>query len=90
MDVLPELGDGAGEVGGVLQGVVGEAAVGVPSVPAALPRQVLGSMHTVSTTSAFFQTANPLFIYLFISKRMGGSSGWAGALQPKALNGFPE
>lgn len=66
MDVLPELGDGAGEVGGVLQGVVGEAAVGVPGVPAALPRQVLGSMHTVSTTSAFFQTASPLLIiYLF-------------------------
>lgn len=40
-DVLPELGDSAGEVGGVVQGVVGEAAVGVPGVPAVLPRQVL-------------------------------------------------
>jgi len=41
VDVLPELGDGAGEVGGVAQGVVGEAVVGVPGVPTALPRQVL-------------------------------------------------
>lgn len=41
MDVLPELGDSAGEIGGVAQGVVGEAVVSVPGIPAALPRQVL-------------------------------------------------
>lgn len=41
MDVLPELGDGTGEVSGVAQRVVGEAAVSVPGVPTALPWQFL-------------------------------------------------
>lgn len=40
-DVLPELGDSAGQVGGVIQGVVGEAAVCVPGIPTVLPWQVL-------------------------------------------------
>lgn len=37
-DLLPELGDGAGEVGGVGQAVVREALLCVPGVVAALPR----------------------------------------------------
>lgn len=37
-DALPELRDGAGEVGGVAQAVVGEALLRVPGVVAALPR----------------------------------------------------
>lgn len=37
-DALPELCDGAGEVGGVAQAVVGEALLRVPGVVAALPR----------------------------------------------------
>lgn len=37
-DALPELRDGAGEVGGVAQAVVGEALFRVPGVVAALPR----------------------------------------------------
>lgn len=40
-DALPELRDGAGEVGGVAQAVVGEALLRVPGVVAALPRQLL-------------------------------------------------
>lgn len=37
LDVLPELRDGAGEVSGVCQAVVGEALLRVPGVVAALP-----------------------------------------------------
>lgn len=40
-NVLPELCDGAGQVGGVCQAVIGEAAFGVPGVITALPRQLL-------------------------------------------------
>lgn len=38
LNALPELRDGAGEVGGVAQAVVGEALLRVPGVVAALPR----------------------------------------------------
>lgn len=40
-NLLPELGDSAGEVRGVCQTVVGKAFVCVPGVIAALPRQLL-------------------------------------------------
>lgn len=56
MDVLPELGDGAGEVGGVAQGVVGEAAVGVPGVSTALPWQVL---HQHKDSGVIINVASP-------------------------------
>lgn len=42
-DLLPELGDGAGQVGGVSQAVVREAFWSVPRVVAGLPRQLLHS-----------------------------------------------
>ena len=95
VDVLPELGDGAGEVGGVAQGVVGEAVVGVPGVPTALPRQVLCRHKdirvSINVTSlkgssekrnlgSFELKCICLFIFL---KRIGDSSGWAGTSQPK-------
>lgn len=40
-DLLPELGDGAGQVGGVCQTVVTKTFIRVPGVIAALPRQLL-------------------------------------------------
>lgn len=40
-DLLPELCDGAGQVGGVCQAVVGKAVLRVPVVITALPRKLL-------------------------------------------------
>ena len=40
-DLLPELGDSTGQVGGVCQTVVGKAFLCVPGVITALPRQLL-------------------------------------------------
>lgn len=44
-DLLPELSDCAGQVGGVRQTVVGEAFVCVPGVVTALPRKLLHTTH---------------------------------------------
>lgn len=46
--VLPELRDGAGEVGGVCQAIVGEALLCVPGVVAALPWQLLQAKQGLS------------------------------------------
>lgn len=40
-DLLPELCDGAGQVGGIGQAVVGKTVLRVPVVLAALPRKLL-------------------------------------------------
>lgn len=45
-DLLPELGDGAGQVGRIRQAVVGEAFLCVPGVVTALPRQLLRTERT--------------------------------------------
>ncbi len=44
-DLLPELCDGAGQVGGVRQTVVGKTFLRVPGVITALPRQLLHKKH---------------------------------------------
>lgn len=44
-DLLPELSDCAGQVGGVCQAVVGETFVCVPGVVTALPRKLLHTTH---------------------------------------------
>lgn len=44
-NLLPELGDSAGQVGGVRHAVVGKTVVCVPVVITALPRKLLHQKH---------------------------------------------
>lgn len=70
-DLLPELGDGAGQVGGVCQTVVTKAFFRVPGVIAALPRQLL---HTKTHTRVNKTRLQQLRILISISRLLAQNS----------------
>lgn len=72
-DLLPELGDGAGQVGRIRQAVVGEAFLCVPGVVTALPRQLLHTERTCLNkrcTNIHINSSHSKFLAPFKKKRM--------------------